>query len=163
MSFHMQPAHEQSGGWIAGDERAPGSDQTYPIGTPVTWDTGSQELDEHAGGATVTDILGLSLEGVDSGSADNPSGNVNFAYAGRANVFMAALTNGSGTVQTPDGANVNVQYGFLKNGSGLDAWWSVDEDDTSNVVLEVIGYDTNLNGGNGVVFFKFIESAIQVI
>lgn len=161
--FHMQPVRGQSEAWVAGGERAPGSDQTYPIGTPVTWDTGSQELDEHALSTTVTGILGVSLDGVDSGTADNPSGNVVYAYAGRMNVFMAALTNGSGVVQTPDAANVDVQYGLLKTGTGLDAWFSVDEDDTTNVVAQVVGYDTHLNGGNGIVFFKFIESAIQSV
>lgn len=158
--FAMQPARFPAGsGFPDGDERTPGSDQTYPRGTPVTWDTGSQELDEHAGGATVTDIFGVSLEGVSGGDADNPSGKVNVARSSRQNVFVAKLTNGSGTVQTPDTANLNVQYGILKNDTGLDQWWSVDESDTSNVVVEVIGIDTERD----LVFFKFIESAIQAV
>lgn len=158
MSFAMQAVRfEGASGFPVCDDRAPGSDQTYPRGTPVTWDTGSQELDEHGGGATVTNILGVSQEGVVSGTADNPSGKVSVALASRNNVFAAKLTNGSGTVQTPDAANINVEYGFLKNGSGSTQWWSVDESDTSNVVLEVIGIDTERD----IVFFKFIESAIQ--
>lgn len=157
MPFRMQPAQFPYGGFPEGDERTPGSDQTYPKGVPVTWSTASQELDEHAGGATVTNILGVSLDGVEAGVAQNPSGKVNFAYAGRGNVFMAKLINGSGVVQTVDAANINVTYGILKVSTGMNQWWGVDESDTTNVVVEVISIDTELN----VVFFKFIESAIQ--
>lgn len=157
MPFRMQPARAASGRWPEADERTPGSDQTYPAGVPVTFATASQELDEHAGGATVTDILGVSLEGVVAGVAKNPSRTVSVAFATRHNIFMAKLTDGAGAVQTADAANINVAYGILKNGTGLDQWWSVDEADTTNVVVEVIGIDTERN----IVFFKFIESAIQ--
>jgi hypothetical protein len=157
MTFAMQPARFPAGGWPEGDERTPGSDQTYPRGVPVTWDTSSQELDVHAGGATVTNVLGISLDGVASGTADNPSGKVNVALANRTNVFVAKLINGSGTVQTADEANVNVAYGLLVVGSGATQWWGVDESDTSNVHVEVIDIDTERN----LVYFKFIESVIQ--
>ena len=155
--FAMQPAQHLSGNFIEGTDRASGSDQTYPRGTPVTWDTGSQELDEHGGGSTVTNILGVSLEGTVSGTEDNPSKTVNLALASRLNVFVAKLTNNAGVVQTPDTANINVEYGIVKTGSGLTAVWSVDESDTTDKVVEVIGIDTERD----VVYFKFIESAIQ--
>lgn len=157
MPFRMQLARQAHGAWPEGDERTPGSDQTYPAGTPVTFATGSQELDEHPGGATVIDVLGVSLEGVNAGVADNPSGKVSFASANRENVFMAKLTNGAGVVQTADEANINVAYGILKNGTGLNQWWSVDESDVAAPVVEVEGIDTERN----IVFFKWIESAIQ--
>lgn len=159
MSFHMQPAQAPYGGYFNGVDRIPATDQTFPIGTPVTWDTAAQDLNEHALVAVVTNILGVSLEGVVAGAANNPSGLVGLALAGRENVFMAKLTNGAGVVQTPDAANVNLTYGLLKNGAGSDAWFSVDEADTVNVVVEVIGYSLEID--DGVVFFKFIESAIQ--
>lgn len=160
MPFPMQVARSAPGSaFPENDRRTPGSDQTYPKGTPVTFDTGSQELDEHAGAAVVTNILGVSYEGVESGDAQNPDGKVGLASAARSNVFLAKLTDGSGTVVVPDEANLNVEYGMLKNGTGLDQWWSVDEDDTTNVVLEVIGIDTERD----IVYFKFIESAIQQI
>lgn len=157
MSFAMQPAQFPAGGWPEGNERAPGSDQTYPRGTPVTWDTSSQELDEHALVAVVTNILGVSLEGVAAGVADNPSGNVSFVSANRTNTFVSKLVDSTGAVVTADTANINVQYGLLKVGSGSTAWFAVDEDDTTHVVVEVIGIDTDRN----LVFWKFIESAIQ--
>lgn len=157
MSFAMQPSQFPHGGWPESSDRAPGSDQTYPRGTPVKWDTGSQELDAHALGATVTDILGVSVEGVTAGTAANPSGKVGFAYASRSNVFVAKLVDSTGAVVTADTANINVEYGLLKVGSGATSWYGVDEDDTTHVVVEVVDIDTERN----VVFFKFIESAIQ--
>lgn len=157
MSFPMQPAQFPHGGWVEGSARVPGSDQTYPKGTPVTWAAASQELDEHALGATVTNILGVSLDGCNGGEADDPSGKVSFAYASRSNVFIAKLTDGSGNVQTPDEANIGVSYGLLKNGSGADAWFSVNESDTTNVVVTVTGIDEERE----IVYFKFLESAIQ--
>lgn len=158
MPFAMQAARFPAGsGFPEATERAPGSDQTYPRGTVVTFATGSQELDAHAGGATVTNIFGVTMEGCASGVADNPSGNVNVALANRSNTFIAKLTNGSGVVQTPDAANLNLVYGILQNGSGATQWWSVDESDTTDVVVEIIGIDTERD----LVYFKFIESAIQ--
>lgn len=157
MAFKMQPAQFPAGGWPEGTERSPGSDQTYPAGTPVTWDEATGELDAHAGGATVTNILGVSLEGVVSGDADNPSGNVSYAKANRTNVFAAQLINGSGVVQTVDEGNLGGRYGILKVGSGSSQWWGVDEADTTDVVVEVVEIDTHRN----LVFFKFLESAIE--
>lgn len=157
--FAMQPAQFPHGGFMEGTERTPGSDQTYPRGTPVTWDTSSQELDEHDLGGTTTGFVGVSLEGVVSGDADNPSGKVNYAKASRSNVFIAKLVNGSGEVQTPDIDNVGVEYGLRKQGSGSDAWFAVDESDTTDTVVEVIGYDEDRE----VVFLKFLEDAIDEI
>lgn len=157
MPFAMQPAQFPQGGWPEGTERTPGSDQTYPRGTPVTWDESTQELDEHAGGATVTNILGISLEGVSAGVAQNPSGKVSFARATPNNIFVAKLINGSAVVQTVDAANIGVQYGILKVSTGLNQWWGVDESDTTDVVVEVTGIDEERN----VVFFKFITSAVE--
>ena len=157
--FQMQPAQFPSGGFPEGYERDPGSDQTYYRGTVVTWDTSSQELDEHALGATVTGILGVTAEGVVAGVAENPSGNVSLYAAGRRNIFMAKLTNNSGVAQTPDAANINVEYGIVKTGSGTSAVFSVDESDTTHKVLEVTGIDTERD----IVYFKFMETAIQQI
>ena len=157
--FQMQPARFPSGGFPEGYGRASGSDQTYYRGTPVTWDTSSQELDEHALGSVVTDILGVTGEGTVAGVEENPSGEVNFFSAARVNTFMAKLTNNAGTVQTADTANINVEYGIVKTGSGTSAVFSVDESDTTHKVLEVIDIDTERN----IVYFKFMESAIQQI
>lgn len=158
MTFVMQPARFPAGGWPEGDEYSPGSDQTYPRGVPVTWDTGSQELDAMATDPT-SDILGISLEGVSAGSADNPSSKVNAALASRNTVFTAKLTNGSGTIQTVDEGNIGVTYALLKNGSGATQWWSVNEDDSSGGVAEVVDIDTERN----LVFFKFTEASIQFL
>lgn len=159
MPFHMQPVQFPHGGFPEGTERAPGSDQNYPIGTPVTWDTSSQELDEHSLGATVTNIVGVSLEAAVEGISTNPSGNVNFAKATRSNTFTAKVVNGTGVVQTVSDALIGGQYGIRKNGTGQSAWFAINSADTTNVVLQVIGVDTERN----IAYFKFIESAIQDI
>ncbi len=158
MTFVMQPARFPAGGWPEGEEYTPGSDQTYPRGVPVIWATGSQELDAKATDPT-TDILGISLEGVAAGTADNPSSKVNVAHAVRTTVFMAKLTSSAGAVVTADEANVGVTYALLKNGSGATQWWSVNEDDSSGGVAEVIDIDTERN----LVFFKFTEASIQFL
>ena len=159
MPFQMQAAQFPHGGWPEATDRIPGAAANYPKGAPVTWNTGTGRLDEHALGATVTNIAGVSLEGVRTGDPDNPSGTVNFTKATRSNVYVASLVNGSGVVQIPDAANLNVNYGLLKVGSGQNAWWGVDESDTTDVVVEVIDLDLERD----LVYFKFIESAIQEI
>lgn len=155
----MQPARFPAGGWLEGGrEYTPGSDQTYPRGTIVTFDTSSQELDAKATDPT-TAILGVSLEGVAAGTADNPSDKVNVGLASRINVFCAKLTSSAGAVVTAAEDNVGVTYALLKNGSGATQWWSVNEDDSSGGVAEVIDIDTERN----LVFFKFTEASIQFL
>lgn len=159
MPFQMQAAQFPHGGWPEATDRVPGAAAEFPKGTLVTFNTGTQRLDEHAGGATVTNIAGVSLEGVRAGDADNPSGTVNFTKATRSNVYVASLVNAGGVVQVPDAANLNVNYGLLKVGSGQNAWWGVDESNVTDVVVEVIDIDLERD----LVYFKFIESAIQEI
>ncbi len=165
MSFKMQAARFPNGGYPEATAYSPSSDtaQTYPKGVPLTFDTGAQNgVEEHAGGATVTNILGISAGVVVAGVSNDPDEKVDVILAARSNTFVAKLINGSGTIMTPDDDNLLAQYGILKVGTGLDAWWGVDESDTTNVVVEITGYDLNVDGPTGVVFFKFIESAIQV-
>lgn len=158
MPFHVQLAQALSAsGFPEATGRKPAGTQTFPVGTPVQYDTTANALIEHPLGATVTNILGISAEGVNAGKADNPDGEVNVYLANRLNVFMAKLTDNAGVILTPTDAHVNREFGLRKNGSGLNAWWSVNAGDTTNTVVEVIGYDLKLN----VVFFKFKESAIQ--
>lgn len=156
MSYQMHVTRNANGGFPVCDDRVPGSDQTYPKGTVVTWATGSQELDAKATDPT-TDILGVSQEGVVAGVADNPSGKVSIALADRTNIFAAKLTTSAGVVVTPDAANINVVYALLQNGSGRTQWWSVNEDDSSGGVAEVVGIDTELD----IVYFKFTEASLQ--
>jgi hypothetical protein len=163
MPFRMQPAQFPLGGFPEGEELPlSATSQTFAPGTPVTFDTGADNgIEEAPGGATVTNIKGIAQDGVVANVSNNPSGKINVVYAGRGNVFMAKLINGSGVVQTPDLDNVHAVYGILKQGTGVNQWWGVDESDTTDVVVEVLGFDLNIGGTGGVVFFKFIESAIQ--
>ena len=159
MSFRMQAAQFPQGGYPEGSDRVPASDQTFPGGTPVTWDTGAQDLNEHALATVVTNVLGVSVEGVSAGVAENPSGTVNYIKAGRNQVFVAKLVNGSGVVQVPDLANIDLNYGLLKVGTGLSMWFGVDESDTTNVHVKVIDIDLERD----LVYFKFLESVIQEV
>lgn len=156
MPYRMHVAKNANGGFPVCDDRAPGSDQTYPRGTVVTWATASQELDEKATDPT-TDILGVTNEGCTAGVAANPSGKVSVALADRTNIFAAKLTTSAGVVVTPDTANINVVYALLKNSTGASQWWSVNEDDSTGGVAEIVGIDTELD----IVFFKFTEASIQ--
>jgi hypothetical protein len=157
MPFRMQPARFPNGGFPECDDRTPNATESWNVGTPVTWDTVNSDLDAHALGATVTNILGVSLEGTTAGAPDNPSGKVGVALAGRSNVFTAKLTNGTATPVTPAVSDIGDELGIQKNGTGRDAWYSVDRSLTVNTHVEVIGIDTERD----VVFFKFKESAIQ--
>lgn len=161
MPFIMQPAQFPLGGYPEGDSLPPTAGVTYVNGTPVTVDANGL-LAEHALGATVTNIKGVALEGVTAGVTANPDGRVSFAHAGRGNIFMAKFTNGSGVVQAITQTLVNEVYGIIKVSSGATAWFAVDQADTTDVVVEILGFSLHIDGLNGgVVFFKFIESAIQ--
>jgi len=153
----MQPAKFPNGGWPEANAYTPATDQTFSRGTPVTWDASAQTLDEHAGSTTVTNILGIAMSGVTTTAVDDPSGKVDVAFALHPTIFMAKLVGSTGTIQTVATSNIGVLYGILKVSTLRNAWWGVDEDDTTNVVCEVIDIDVDRN----LVYFRFIDSAVQ--
>jgi hypothetical protein len=57
---------------------------------------------------------------------------------------------------TPDNANVGEDYGLVRQSDGT---WTVDEADTTNVVVTVIGFDTSVDSP-GRVYFKFLQSTL---
>ncbi len=129
---------------------------TFPHGAPMQRDTVESDIEEHAGGATVTGIIGVSEFGVSSGvpAAKGSTGfgtRVLVAIAQQDIEFAGTMINAS-VVQTPNAANDGTQYGMIKDGGE----WYVDEADTSDVVLTITGFDANRQ----IVFFKFLQSAI---
>lgn len=135
------------------------SNQLFPRGAVVTWNTSNQRLQEHALGTTVTNVLGVSMEGcVSTGVSSNPSGNIGVALASRNNTFVSRVVNNAGVIQQVSPALIGNAYGILKVGSGLDAFFAVNQQNTANTLVRVTGIDQDRN----IVFFKFLESAIQV-
>ena len=129
---------------------------TFPHGAPMQRDTVESDIEEHAGGSTVTGIIGVSMFGVSSGVPAAKGGTafgtrVQVAVARQDTEFAGMMIN-STTIQTPAAGNNGTQYGMVKYGSE----WYVDEADTSNVVLTITGFDANTK----IVFFKFLASAI---
>lgn len=155
MPFRLQPSKiAGSGGMVpsSGPDLAPEATQTFEKGTVVTVTAG--EIVEHALGATVVGIYGVSLVGVSSGVSDDPSGNIQVAKADRNTVFVAKAISG-GQVQTDlSGVDVGDQYGLLQH---TDDATYVDLADVTNVVLQVEKVDDDLD----LVWFKFLESALQ--
>ena len=130
---------------------------TFPQGSPLQRDTVESDIEEHAGGANVTGVIGVSMYGVSSG-VPAAKGSTAFgtrltvAIANLDTVFVGTMIN-AGTVQTPDSGNDGTDYGFLK----VSGEWYVDEADTSNVHLTVVDFDANRK----IVFFKFIASVVS--
>lgn len=82
------------------------------------------------------------------------------AVAGRDVVFYGQLSNGTTSLVVPDGANVGVAYGVIKQADGT---WTVDEADTTNKLVTVIGFlpqGPSCADPFGIVFFKVLQSAL---
>jgi len=130
---------------------------TFPQGAPLQRDTVESDIEEHAGGSTVTGIIGVAMFGVSSGVPAAKGGiaygtTLTVAIANGDTEFVGMLIN-STTIQTPAAGNDGTNYGLVK----VSGEWYVDEADTTNVHVTVTGFDANRK----LVFFKFLASAVS--
>lgn len=145
-----------------GQQKAPDSFQYTPNatlsverGAVVTYDTGNDELDEHAGGATVTGILGVTGHGCSSGESDDPSGLV-LVNKAKDQEFVGPMLESAAIKTDLSDVSIGDQYGIIKH---TDDIWYVDFDDTGDVVVQITKIDDDLD----LVWFRFLESAIQEV
>ena len=131
--------------------------QTFKKGAPLTLNAGA--VQEHAGGSTVTGLYGFALFGATSGAPSGGFGStMGVSRATRTTVFSGEmLTGGAGGTKKTDLSAVtkDQRYGLIKSSAGD---WYVDFDDTTDVMVEIVGKDPK----NGIVLFKVIESALQI-
>lgn len=152
MARHIQPA--KLGGLNAPQVLGytPDPAATFAIGAPVALALGV--IDEHAGGAVVTGLLGFALQGCTAGVPDFGS-EVEIAIADENVEFMSQVyDSGGGAVRTLTAATapaVGDQLSLVKVGTE----WYVDEDDAVDVTVEI----TKVYIPQNVVLFKVIPSA----
>lgn len=157
------PAYVEGGGTASTRHYVVKSGEDFVQGAPLTINAGEvDELDTN----DVTLIVGVagaadgSAFGYDAGDSPTTvtgrSNTVPVFVAGRDVVFYGQLSNGTTALVTPDAANVGVAYGVIKQSDGR---WTVDEADTTNLVVTVIGFDTTLDAP-GRVYFKFLQSTL---
>ncbi len=129
---------------------------TFPHGAPMQRDTVEGEIEEHAGGATVTGLVGFAAfgvaAGVPAGKGSTAFGTkVTVAIANADQVFVGMMIN-STTIQTPNAGNNGTDYGLVK----VSGEWYVDEADETNVHVWITDFDANRK----LVFFKVIGTVI---
>jgi len=133
----------------------PESSATFVVGAPLQRDnTNTDEIEEHAGGATVTGIIGVAGAPVTSGTPEFRSDALYYA-ANQQTEFVGQVIS-SGTVQTistTPGTYEGNEYGMVKSGSD----WYVDAADITNVHLTVTKEMPEINA----VLFKFLATAIS--
>lgn len=153
MPVRFQPSRHPAGEVASVQGYTPASDQTIVKGDIVTYDNAADDLNEHGLATDVEDVLGVALEGAESGTADSPSGEVAVAKATRDTVFMGQVVNSSAVVTDLSSISIGDQYGVVV----LDGIHYVDEEDTSNVLVQIVDIDDDID----VVWFKFLESTLQ--
>lgn len=124
-------------------------------GRILSLNTGDGELEIHALGATVTGVYAVAQEGWDGTETDGPAVELNAVRVNRQTVFAAQmLDTGGGNVVVEDlsGVVIGDTYGMIVFGGNT----YIDQDDTTDVIAEIVGIDDNLN----VLFYKFIATAI---
>lgn len=149
---HFQPSRLNGLGAPEVTEENVQAAATFTIGAVLQRDAVPGDVEEHAGGATVTGIIGVALQAATSGVPAFGT-KVQVARAGPQIEFLGQLSN-AGAVVTPDAANLGVSYGIVKVTND----WYVDETDTTNVVLTV----TKIMPEHQAVLFKFLASAIAL-
>jgi hypothetical protein len=134
----------------------PESSATLTLGEPVQRNSSDPELIEaHAGGATVTGILGTALGTVAAGVIPHVGTKVQVAIANRKTLWIGQVydVSASAVATAAVATHEGVQFGMIEAGGR----WYVDEEDTSNVVLRVVRVHLQLNA----VLFRWIGSAIE--
>jgi len=134
----------------------PTSSATLALGEPVQRNSSDPEqIEAHAGGATVTGILGTALGTVTSGTV--PFGStVQVAIARRDTLWLGQIydVSASAVATAAAGTHEGNEYGMVEPTAGE---WYVDEEDTSNVVLRVVKVLPKINA----CLFRWIGSAIE--
>ena len=152
----FQPAQRASGPPEYREFDIEGS-ATFTIGAPMQRNSGApSDIEEHDGGSDSTDLIGVALFGATSGV---PAAKGSTAYGTRMTVgianldqlFLGQLTASSAVV-TPTDSDIRT-YGMLKVSND----WYVDQDDTGNVILQVVKIYPNIDA----VLFKFLAAAIS--
>ena len=153
--IHIQPAQRASGA-PEYTEFAIQAAATFNQGAPLQRDATPSDIEEHAGGATVTGLVGFAMFGATAGVPE-AKGSTGYgttmlvAIANTDQQFLGQLTN-AGSIVAPDSGNLGVSYGLLKVGSD----WFVDETDTTNVHVTVTHIYANIKA----VLFKVISTVI---
>lgn len=157
------PSHIEGGGTPNVRSYVVKSGEDFVRGAPLTINSGEvDELDTD----DVTLIVGVagaadaSAYGYDMADSPAPvTGRANTVpvwTANRDTVFYGQLSNGTTALVAPDAANVGTSYGLIRQ---PDSRWTVDEADTTNDVVTVIGFDLTQNSP-GRVYFKFLNSTL---
>jgi hypothetical protein len=135
---------------------APTSAATLTLGEPVARDgSDPEQVAAHAGGATVTGILGTAMGTVASGSMPHPGSKVMVAIANRKTLWLGQVydISASAVATAAAATHEGVQYGMVEVGGS----WYVDEEDVTHVVLRVVKVLPQINA----VLFRWIGSAIE--
>ena len=156
MSIRMQPSRFGTSPAPNVQGYTPGAGQTYLRGAVVTYVVASDDVDEHAGGAVVTLVLGVSAHDVTAGVSDDVSGNVTVYKALDQEFAGSVLTAASAVATDLSGVSIGDTFGIIKH---TDNEWYVDLGDTGDVVLTISKIDDNLN----IVWFRFLLSAVQEV
>ena len=132
----------------------PEASATFAIGAPLQRDSNPEFVEEHAGGSTVTGIVGTALGPSTSGSPAIGD-KVPVAMADTTTLWLGQVydVSGSAVATAAVGTHEGVQFGMIKVGND----WYVDEEDASNVVLRVIKVLPKINA----VLFRWIDTAID--
>ena len=151
----FQPAQRASGPPEYREFDIDGS-ATFTIGAPLQRAGTPSDIEEHSGVTDVTDLIGVALFGATSGV---PAAKGSTAYGTRMTVgianldqlFLGQLTAASAVV-TPTDSDIRT-YGMLKVSNN----WYVDQDDTTDVILQVVKIYPNIDA----VLFKFLAASIS--
>ena len=152
---HFQPARLGGLGAPESEDMVPTASATFSLGAPLQRNSSNKDtIEEAAGGATVTGIIGIAGQPCASGVPNFGAKVQVFRVTDQISVLGQVYDSGGAAVATVagDGTYLGNTYGIVKVAGD----WFVDEDDTTNVVLTVVKELPELNA----VLFTFIGSAI---
>lgn len=151
--LHFQPARLGGLGAPEVEGMTPTATASFPLGAPLQRNSGNPDtVEEHAGGATVTGLIGIAAQPSTSGVPGFGSQVEVFRVTDQISVLGQVHSSAAIATVAGDGTYLGNQYGMLKfNGD-----WVIDADDVTNVVATVVKEMPEINA----VLFKFISSVI---
>ena len=136
-------------GTITNKDPGEESSQSYTEGAPLVEDGSTKELEEWAGGADATQIVGIAA----APASETAGTDVPYYEANPYNIFAGSIINATSAIALA-ASHINTNYSLIKSGDN----WYIDIADTTSadVKVEIIAPIDDIGDSNARVAFRFI-------
>ena len=146
LSIYQQKGKD---GVIVNKDPGEEASMSWTAGAPLVVDSSTKELEEWAGGADATQIVGIAQKA----ATTTTGADVPYYEANPYNIFAGSIINDTSAIALA-ASHINTNYSLIKSGDN----WYIDINDTTSadVKVEIIAPIDPIGDTNARVAFRFI-------